>query len=130
VAGGPHLHTTDRSVSPVLSSQDETWRVGRLRPWPHCVRWISRSPYPKGHSGAPAPNFWPTSIMAKRSPISATAEHLFVLALFAFVVLGLVSSVLHQEIGWEEHLPNDPFNQSMQWHVAEIQDVAGSLACW
>ena len=31
----------------------------------------------------------------------------FVLVLFAFVVLGLVSSVLCQEIGWEERLQND-----------------------
>jgi len=30
-----------------------------------------------------------------------------VLVLFAFVVLGLVSSVLSQEIGWEERLRND-----------------------
>ena len=29
--------------------------------------------------------------------------------LFAFVVLGLVLSVLSQEIGWEEHLQNDLF---------------------
>ena len=28
---------------------------------------------------------------------------------FAFIVLGLVSSVLSQEIGWEERLRNDPF---------------------
>ena len=27
--------------------------------------------------GAQSPNFWPMSIVAKRSPISATAEHLF-----------------------------------------------------
>ena len=33
----------------------------------------------------------------------------FVLVLFAFVVLGLVSSVLCQEIGWEERLRNDLF---------------------
>ena len=33
----------------------------------------------------------------------------FVLLLFAFVVLGLVSSVLSQEIGWEERLQNDVF---------------------
>ena len=30
-------------------------------------------------------------------------------ALFAFVVLGLVSSVLSQEFGWEERLQNDLF---------------------
>jgi len=29
--------------------------------------------------------------------------------LFAFVVFGLVSSVLRQEIGWEERLCNDVF---------------------
>ena len=33
----------------------------------------------------------------------------FVLVLLAFVVLGLVSSVLSQEIGWEERLRNDLF---------------------
>ena len=30
--------------------QDETWRAGRPRPWPHCVRWGPTSPPPKGHS--------------------------------------------------------------------------------
>jgi len=33
----------------------------------------------------------------------------FVLLLFAFIVLGLVSSVLRQEIGWEERLQSDLF---------------------
>jgi len=33
----------------------------------------------------------------------------FVLVSFAFVVLGLVSSVRRQEIGWEERLRNDVF---------------------
>ena len=33
----------------------------------------------------------------------------FVLVLFAFLVLSLVSSVLSQEIGWEERLQNDLF---------------------
>jgi len=33
----------------------------------------------------------------------------FVPVLFAFVVLGLVSSVLRQEIGWEESLRNEVF---------------------
>jgi len=31
----------------------------------------------------------------------------FVLVLFAFVELGLVSSVVCQDIGWEEHFRND-----------------------
>ena len=30
--------------------QDETWYVGRPRPWPYCVRWGPSSPPPKGHS--------------------------------------------------------------------------------
>ena len=29
------------------TDQDETWHAGRLRPWPHCVRWGPSSP-PKG----------------------------------------------------------------------------------
>ena len=32
------------------TDQDETWHAGRSRPWPHCVRWKSSSPPPKGHS--------------------------------------------------------------------------------
>jgi len=28
--------------------QDETWRAGRPRPWPHCFRWRPTSPSPKG----------------------------------------------------------------------------------
>jgi len=35
--------------------------------------------------------------------------------LFAFVVLGLVSSVLCQETGWEERLQNDLF--CVEWDV-------------
>jgi len=33
-----------------LTDQDESWHAGRPRPWPHCVRWGSSSPSPKGHS--------------------------------------------------------------------------------
>jgi len=55
--------------------QGETWHGGRPLSRPHCVRW-GPSPPPKGRS---PPNFRPMSIMAKRSPISATAEHLFYL---------------------------------------------------
>jgi len=39
----------------------------------------------------------------------------FVLVLFAFVVLDLVSSVLRQEIGWEERLRRDLFY--VEWVV-------------
>ena len=39
----------------------------------------------------------------------------FVLVLLAFVVLSLVSSVLRQEIGWEERLRSDLF--FVEWDV-------------
>jgi len=39
----------------------------------------------------------------------------FVLVLFAFVVFGLVFSVLSQEIGWEERLRSDLF--CVEWDV-------------
>jgi len=29
------------------TDQDETWRAGRPRPWPHCVRWGPSCPSPK-----------------------------------------------------------------------------------
>jgi len=44
---------------------------------------LDRDPAPQGT----APNFWPMSIVAKRSPISATAEHL--LNVGAPVILGM-----------------------------------------
>jgi len=42
----------------------------------------------------------------------------FVLVLLAFVVLGLVSLVLSQEIGWEERLRNDLF--CVKWDVKSL----------
>jgi len=35
--------------------------------------------------------------------------------LFAFIVLGLVPSVLSQEIGWDDHFRNDLF--CVDWDV-------------
>jgi len=56
--------------------QDVSWYEGRPRSRPRCATWGPSSPlYQRGT--APS-NFWPMSIVAKRSPISATAEHLFV----------------------------------------------------
>jgi len=52
--------------------QDGTWYEGRPRPRPHCVTWGPSSPAQKGAQ----PLFWAMSIVAKRSPISAIAEHL------------------------------------------------------
>jgi len=52
--------------------QDATWYEGR--PWlkPHCYMGIELPPI-----RGTAHNFRPMSIVAKRSPISATAEHLY-----------------------------------------------------
>ena len=46
---------------------------------------------------------------------------LFVPVSFAFVVLGLVSAVLRQEIGWEERLRNDLF--CVDWDVKPDQST-------
>ena len=55
--------------------QDSTWYDGRSPPRPHCVRWCAAGrPSEKGHSMHPPPSFRPISIVAKRSPISATVE--------------------------------------------------------
>ena len=53
--------------------QDATWNAGKPRPRPHCVTWGPQLPRKRGT----APNFRFMSTTAKRSPISATAEHLF-----------------------------------------------------
>jgi len=55
--------------------QDATWYEGRPRPRRHCVTRGPSSPPKRGT----APNFRPMSIVAKRLPISATAEHLLTL---------------------------------------------------
>jgi len=52
--------------------EDATWCGGRPRPRRHCVRRGPCSPTEKG-TAAP-PTFQPMSIVAKRSPILATAE--------------------------------------------------------
>jgi len=49
----------------------------------------------------------------------------FVLVLFALVLLGLVSSVLCQEIGWEERPRSDLF--CVEWDVKpRLRRVAGA----
>jgi len=44
------------------TDQDESWRVGRPRSWPRCVRWAPSSPPQRG---AKPPNFRPISVVAK-----------------------------------------------------------------
>jgi len=51
--------------------QGATSYGGRPRFWPHCARWEPSSP-----QRGTAPNFRPMSVVAKRSPILDTAEHL------------------------------------------------------
>jgi len=51
--------------------QDTTWYGNMPRPRPHCVRWGRSSPTERGTT---VPTFLPMSIVAKRSPISTTAE--------------------------------------------------------
>jgi len=71
--------------------QDAAWYGGRLRPSWHCVRWGPSYPYGKGHSNpkygsgftgadraACVRKLRPMSIVAKQSPISATAELLYI----------------------------------------------------
>jgi len=53
---------------------DVTWYGGRPQPKRNCIRLGPSSPSPK--RGRIRHNFRPMSIVAKRSPISATAEHL------------------------------------------------------
>jgi len=87
-------HTVVLSVCPVcdvgvlwpsgLMDQDETWRGGRSWPRPHCVRWGPSSPTERG-TAAPS-TFRPVSIVAKRSPVSATAELLFICQDLSFLV--------------------------------------------
>jgi len=67
------------------TDQDETWHASRPRPWPHCVRWGPSSPPQKGSR---APNFWPLSIVAKRSPILATTDHLLNICTARLCIVG------------------------------------------
>jgi len=55
--------------------QDAIWYVGRRRSRRHCVRWRIQLHLKRGT----APTFRPMFIVAKRSPISATGEDLFVI---------------------------------------------------
>jgi len=63
--------------------QDATWHGGRPRPRRHCVRWGPSSPSRQG--AQQPPTFRPMSILAKRSPISATVELFFTL-FFRFII--------------------------------------------
>jgi len=61
--------------------QAATWYEGRPRSRAHSVIWGPATSPPTTKRGLP--NFRPMSIVAKRSPISATAEHMLHLGLYA-----------------------------------------------
>ena len=67
------------------------WYDVKPRPKPHCVRWGPSSPPPK-KKGDTAPNFRQMFIVAKWSPISATAELLFVVV-EGWCIVGVVNCV-------------------------------------
>ena len=71
----------------VWMDQDATWYGGRPLPRQHCFRWEPSSPHGKGHS-SPLPTFRPMSIVAERSPISVTAELLYVLFIVVTLLFG------------------------------------------
>ena len=57
--------------------QDATWYGGRPRPRPHYTRRGFNPQKGGGCWAQPPSNFWSMSVVAKLSPISATAEHLY-----------------------------------------------------
>jgi len=71
--GSPFPKQGPQFSAHIYCGQDATRYGGRPRPRPHCAGWVPSSSLPKG---AQPRNFRPISV-AKRSPISATAEHLF-----------------------------------------------------
>jgi len=67
--------------------QDATWYGDRPRSRPYCVRWRPSSPRERDTA---APTFRPMSIVAKRSPISATISYTWLIlsCLFHFFLFG------------------------------------------
>ena len=86
--------------------EDATWYGSRPRPKRHCVRLKPSSPHGKGHSN---PTFRPMSIVAKRSPISATAELLSITSLFSFLWPVFRSCTFHFIIYAFSPNDSDPF---------------------
>jgi len=84
--------------------QDATWYGDRPRPRPHCVRRGSSCLHGLGYSSS-SPTFRPMS-MAKRSPISATAELLFCacFGLAFYVFLSYVRLLTRQKQTTQEQL--------------------------
>ena len=75
--------------------KDATWYEGKPQPRPHCVTWGP----PHKNRGRTSPNFRPMSIVAKRSPISGTAEHLYDVGLalsMRFVLESLLFATIYR----------------------------------
>jgi len=56
--------------------EDATWYGSRPRPRPHCARWGPSSP--RNGQSSPAPPLFGPCLLWPRSPISATAELLYI----------------------------------------------------
>jgi len=69
--------------------QDETWRGGRPRLWPHCVRWGPTSPSPQRGT---APNFWPMSPNGRPSQLLLSTCCIYIVQ-FIQLCLDLISLV-------------------------------------
>jgi len=71
--------------------QDAIWYGGRLRPRQHCVICGPSSPHERGTA---VPHFLPMCIVAKRSPILATAELLLHHAIEGLKCAGSVANFI------------------------------------
>jgi len=90
--------------------QDATWYGGKLQPRPIVLDGDPTPHPPKG--GTASPNFRPMSIVAKRSPVSAAAEQLFIVSCQA------TSSCCEQLSTWEAALNRRSYgNDIARWLV-------------
>jgi len=72
---------------------------------------------PKGHR----PHFWPISIVVKRSPISATAKHLFGVA--TINMFSLVNKLMLASLG--QYFFSNRFKwMSLEWEFASLSSGA------
>jgi len=72
--GAPSAHVYFGQTTGWIKMLFRTEYGGRHRPMPRCVRWESNLTPKKGHSSPP--KFRSISVVAKRSPTSAIAEHM------------------------------------------------------
>jgi len=102
--------------------QDATWYGGSPLPRPHCVRW---GPHSSKRGTAAPPSFRPmSSVVAKRWPISATAEHLSLLFLRFVIVRCGVSAVWN---GWMILKLFHDFYKSVKYNIHQLSKSSSSF---